>query len=132
MNPRRIIAGLLTLFASTIVLAGGSNLVEVFVFVNDDGSATASGSMSGARAANNDIEIIGCGVKAFKSGGPDFGFCQAADANDTYVVCFTTKSNLLRIIDSIADYSYIRFDVDPDGECTRIDLSTQSFYLPGS
>jgi len=126
---KTILAGVAVL-ASAIVFAGVYEPTQVLVTINADGSGSASGSMAAARTADNDVELIGCGIKGFKSGSPDFGFCQAADENDTYVVCTSFKGNLMSTINAIADYSYIRFDFDENGECTRIDLSTQSFYLP--
>ena len=74
---------------------------------------------------------MGCGIKWFKNGGPpEFGFCQAADSDDNYVVCSTSGKSLLDVMKAIGDYSYVRFDFDQKGECTRLDFSTQSFYLP--
>ena len=102
-------------------------LVEIF----EDGSGTARGSMYHVRNSPNDVEVLGCGTKTFKNNAPRWGFCQAADSDDEYVSCETTKPEMLDQIRAIADYSYVRFDFDENFECTRIDVSTQSFYLPG-
>lgn len=132
MRLTKVILALLAAFASAIVLAGASDSLNVAITMNPDGSGTASGNMVAARTANNDVELIGCGIKGFKSGSPDFGFCQAVDADDNYVGCFAYKGNLMSTINAIGDYSYIRFDFDKNGECTRLDFSTQSFYLPSN
>ena len=44
----------------------------------------ARGDMGTARFADNDVEIIGCGIKKFV--GSEFGFCQASDADGQRVV----------------------------------------------
>jgi hypothetical protein len=132
MQLTKMIVALVAAFASAVVLAGAAETSSVAVTVNPDGSGSASGIMSAARTSSNDFELIGCGIKGFKSGSPDFGFCQAQDADENYVVCFAYKGNLMSTINAIADYSYIRFDFDKNGECTRLDFSTQSQYLPSN
>ena len=117
--------------ASALAFAGAVTSISVEVELNDDGSGTASGAMVTARTSDNDFELIGCGTKEFKNF-TGFGFCQAADFEDNYIVCTTTKPHLLDAMKATGDYSYIRFDVDKKGECTRIDFSTQSFYLPSN
>jgi hypothetical protein len=119
--------------ASSLALAGAVQPFSVIVELNDDGSGTAGGDMVTARTSANDFELIGCGIKAFQGGGAgQFGFCQAADSNDNFIVCTTTNTHLLEAIKGIGDYSFVRFDVNKKGACTRIDLSTQSFYLPSN
>ena len=119
--------------ASSLALAGFVQPASVVVVQNDDGSGSASGDMVTARTSANDVEIIGCGIKGFQGGGPSqFGFCQATDSNDSLIVCVTINVHLLEIIKGIADNSFVRFDVNKKGDCTRIDLSTQSFYLPSN
>ena len=119
--------------SSSLALAGAVQPNSVIVEQNDDGSGSASGDMVTARTSANDFELIGCGIKGFQGGGAgQWGFCQAADSNDNFIVCFTVNAHLLETIKGIGDNSYVRFDVNKKGDCTRIDLSTQSFYLPSN
>ncbi len=101
----------------------------------------AQGDMGTARWADNDVENIGYGIKKFS--GYEWGFCQATDANDYRVVCFTEDAEMLEALSVENDTSFIQFnwdpDIDPDtgepiyesGTCTRIGVSSQSFYITG-
>ena len=84
-----VIAALI--LAASLVYAGGTASENVVVEINADGSGSASGDMTAARTSDNDVEIIGCGIKGFQGGGfpSQFGFCQAADSDDVYVNCTT-------------------------------------------
>lgn len=131
MKTITIIAIAVMSLVSALAFAGATNFATVVVEQNADGSGTASGDMVTARTSDNAFELIGCGTKEFKNF-TGFGFCQAADSEDNYIVCTTTKPHLLDAMKATGDYSFIRFDVDKKGECTRIDFSTQSFYLPSN
>ena len=129
MKSRKVIGIAMLALFSSLAFAGAVASLNVEVSMNEDGSGSASGNMLAARTADNDVELIGCGLKKFKTFS-GFGFCQAADSNDNFVICTTTKPNLLEAMKATGDYSFIRFDFDKKGECIRIDFSTQSFYLP--
>jgi len=116
----------ISLIFSLNALAGKTRPAEVVV---DHDLMTASGDMWSARTAKDDVSVIGCGVKKF-AGDYSYGFCQATDANDVFIACFTEDSFLLDAIYASSTYSYIRFNWDENGECTRIDVSNNSFYLP--
>jgi hypothetical protein len=89
-----------------------------------------------ARTADNDVEFIGCGTRVVDVGGDPFlfGFCQAQDADENKIVCFTQNQDLLDAMKSPSDFSFITFSWVDDGsggiECIRIGFSTQSIYLP--
>lgn len=98
---------------------------------------SALGDQVTARAAKNDIDFIGCGIRMFDDGAGgsfSFGFCQAQDSDEEQVTCFTTNASLLEAMHATSDYAFITFSWVDDGsggfECTRIGFSTQSFYLP--
>jgi hypothetical protein len=92
----------------------------------------ALGDMVTARFSDNDIEVIGCGTRMWTTGTPTFrwGFCQVRDAANVNQLCFTENPDLLDMMKSTADYSFITFAWDADGECTHVGFSTQSFYIP--
>ena len=117
---------------SSVALAGLIQPVSVEV---DLVNGFAQGDMFTARTAMNDVEFIGCGVRDFDDGaGLEYrwGFCQAADADEIQIVCYTESEYLLDTIRASAAYSFITFNWVDDGgaECTRIGFSNQSFYLP--
>lgn len=130
------INGLLALFLgammSTSVSAGLTQPAEVEI---DNETRFAQGDMNTARRSKNEFAFIGCGVRVISVSETEiinFGFCQAGvgEAEDERITCFTQNAELLDGIKSIADYSYVTFSWDENGDCTRIGNSTQSFYLP--
>ena len=121
---------LLIAFASGAAFAGFTQPQSVVV---DLVNRSAIGDMVTARFSENDVELIGCGVRYFDdgAGGAIFiGFCSAADADDNQIICFTENAGLIEAIKAISDYSFITFGWDADNQCTAIGNSTQSFYLP--
>ncbi len=96
----------------------------------------AQGNQVTARFADNDTDLIGCGVRVFDDGISQFsfGFCQATDSDEENIVCFTQNPNLLETMRANSDFAFITFNWQDDGfggfECTRVGFSTQSFYIP--
>ena len=120
-------------FLSSWALAGAVQPAPVVVILDPDGSGSAFGDMVTARFSDNDVEFIGCGIRAFDTGPGgvfQFGFCQATDADEQAVFCSTQNVDLLEAMKATADYSFLTFSFDADGACTRVGFSTQSFYLP--
>jgi hypothetical protein len=120
---------LLALFAST-AFAGYTQpqVVEV-----DPTAMFAHGDQWTARASDNDLEHIGCGIRKFDDGAGgavSLGFCQAGDAAGVDGFCSTENAVLLEAMESTSAFAYITFNWNADGLCTRIGNSTQSFYLP--
>ncbi len=118
---------------STLATAGYVQPAPVTVELNPDGSGFAGGDMVSARFAPDAVSVIGCGTRTFDDGaGGTFhsGFCQATDAAGVQGFCFTNRADMLEAMHATADYSYITFRWDVNGECVRIGTSTQSFYLP--
>ena len=115
-------------FASTAAVAGFQQPAPVDV---DLVNRFAQGDMVTAQQAKDDITYIGCGIRKISTGGGivTTGFCQARDADNEQFTCFTQDADLLDATSSTADFSFITFSWNEDGECTRIGNSTQSFYL---
>ncbi|MET0535044.1 MAG: hypothetical protein ABW171_12535 [Steroidobacter sp.] len=118
--------------SSSIAMAGRVQLAPVIVTLNADGSGSANGNMAQARAAANDVEYIGCGVRksATSNGVITFAFCQAADAAGNTAYCYTDNAELVDAIKSVADYSFVTFSWNTEDQCRLIGVSTQSFYIP--
>ena len=120
--------------AASVAVAGGVQPFPVEVTVNPDLSGAASGDMVTARFSNNDFEMIGCGIRTrigvLNGEVAESGFCQARDSEKESGFCFTTRSDLLDTIKATADFSFVSFSWDENGECSRIGFSTQSLYIP--
>nr|CAM58145.1 hypothetical protein [uncultured marine microorganism] len=116
------------------VLAGAAyaGLVQPAPVTVDLANRTALGDQLTARRADNDIELIGCGIRIFddQSGPFEFGFCQATDSAGVVAFCFTQSPALLESMRSTSAYAFITFAWNENDECIRIGFSTQSFYLP--
>ena len=131
---------LLSTVALTLTLATGiaiAGFVQPAPVVIDLGNMIATGDQWTARSASNDVDFIGCGVRVIDDGvNPPFafGFCQAGDSDEEQITCFTQSPNLLNTMGASSAFAFIDFHWRDDGfggaECTRIGLSTQSFYLP--
>jgi hypothetical protein len=132
MKARVVIASAALALFSSLAAAGYLQPAPVIVELNGDGSGQAFGDMVTARFADNDVELIGCGIRVFDNGTSsfEFGFCQAADSTGVQGFCSTTNPNLLNALESISDFSFIIFSWNASGECVRIGNSTQSFYIP--
>lgn len=129
-----VVLGLSAMFSS-VAVAGYVQPFNVEVLLNPDGSGSAMGDMASARFADNDAELIGCGIRVVDTGVGDtfrFGFCQATSAAGVRAMCQTQRPDLVDAMKATADYSFITFGWNADGECTRVGYSTQSFYLPQS
>lgn len=124
------------LLVVTTCLACGTAVAGLSVsqsVVVDFENRTAIGDMVTARYSDNDVELIGCGVRFFDDGlGGTFtiGFCSAADSENNQIVCFTESATLIDAIKSISSYSFITFAWNEDTQCTAIGNSTQSIYIP--
>ena len=121
-------AGVAAAFMSTAAIAGFKQPAPVDV---DLVNQFAQGDMVSAQAAKDDVTFIGCGIRKIDTGAGvvSTGFCQAGDADEEQFTCFTQDPDLLAATASTADFSFITFAWNEDGECTRIGFSTQSFYL---
>lgn len=133
MKAKRIITTAILGLFSTIVVAGSVIDFPVEVVLNADLSGSAAGNMTSARFSDNDVEYIGCGTRNVDFGGGnlfEFAFCQAGDAAEVEAFCSTENPDLVDAVRAIADFSFVTFAFNDLGECTRIGLSTQSFYIP--
>ena len=123
----------LTLFSVT-AFAGLSLPAPLIIEVFDDGSGNARGDVTTVRNSEDDVSLIGCGVRTFE-GGFRFGFCQAALEEEMNYTCFTEDPTLLDTINGLSDFAFITFSWTDDGTgnltCNSVGSSTQSFYLEG-
>jgi hypothetical protein len=133
MRRIKILIATAITMASTGALAGA---YQTAPFTVDLDNGVAQGDMLSVRNSANDLDYIGCGIRAFGDsfGGVfKYGFCQAGDANGNTIVCFTYNPSLVDEMRAGNDSSFIVFNWVDDGnggaECTFVGFSTQSFYL---
>jgi hypothetical protein len=123
---------------TTALLGGGAyaGYVQPAAVDVDLVNQFAQGDQLTARTADNDLDLIGCGIRVVDVDGSTFewGFCQAQDSEGDQITCFTESPVLLERIRGLSTYSFITFSWQvnaPFGEeCIRVGFSTQSFYLP--
>jgi len=130
MKPRNVLIFAILVLVSSVAAAGFTQPQVVDV---DLDNMTAIGDMHTARLADNEVELIGCGIRVFDDGlGGEFsfGFCQATDADEEQVLCTTFSQYLVDAIATSSDFSFVTFSWDENDECRRVGFSTQSFYLP--
>ena len=99
----------------------------------DTTNSTAYGNYRTARFAADTVSFIGCGsgVIVQADGTPFFyGFCQATDSTGARAFCNIRNADIANKVGGISDYSYITFNWNADGDCTRLGVSTQSVYIP--
>lgn len=132
----------ISLFYSMTAVAGAFSSDPVLVVVNEDGNGFAQGGLHSARSSDNDVEMIGCGIKRDQSGlaihqnpnKPFFGhgrsFCQARDADGELIFCFIDDESVAESLNAMTDASWIQFFVDDFPVCARVDISNQSVNIP--
>ena len=97
----------------------------------------ATGDQVTARTTKkDDLTYIGCGTRNIEDGAGglfSWAFCQARDADEQQVTCFTFNPDLVKTVNAINDASFITFSWTEDEggslTCNRMGFSTQSFYL---
>ena len=131
-----LLSVLALVFSSSMVLAGLVQPAPVMIEFQADGSGIASGDMTTVRFSENDIDVMGCGIRTIDIGGGgiyEFGFCQATmddgSAEGLGAFCSTENSDLLDTMKASNYNSFVTFSWNKDEECTRIGYSTQSFYI---
>ena len=82
------------------------------------------GSMLGARNSANSIEYLKC--RTFSSSS---AYCYGRTSDGTYKSCSTTEAALVRAVESLNPYSYLRFGFI-SGTCYYIEVQHSSQYLP--
>lgn len=133
MNKTIILSISALMLISSTAVAGKFIHEPVKITKNGDASGYASGNMVAARFANSSEVYIGCGIKNYRLGEDNYlkyGFCQAQGSNGEKGFCTTQDPKLLQSLRLLSSYSYINFGWNVDGNCTSIDISTQSFYIP--
>jgi hypothetical protein len=122
-----IVCAVLAISAATY--AGISNQLPVEIFTDSNGSQGARGSLLGTRNSSDNVAFIGCNTNAFDDGTSEV-FCQARDANGTFLFCAAEAPSMIQIAAAINPASYVRFTVSDDHfTCSELVVSHGSFNL---
>lgn len=116
--------------------AGYYQRYDTFVFRGSGGSVSAMGSVSGARTSSDTTQFIGCGNESnVVSGAAGISSCSARDSNGTFAYCRidsrTSGYSYVRdAISMVGANSYITFDSDKNGRCTKVRIDNESRDIP--
>ena len=127
---KRFIQTVTTVFLfSSVAWAGVTSYQPVEIDIDN---MSAKGNMVDARFTANKFERIGCGLSTYVYSDGETsvqGWCQVSLSEGKNTICFTEVPDMLEMIKSIDDYSYISFRWDKSGDCSFIHISTQLQYI---
>jgi len=109
------------LLSSTAAFAGWRSSQEVVIW---DVLSFANGDVSYASNTADTGQRIECESK----GGS--GYCLAEDQTGLTRQCSTSDSDLLAVIRSLKNDSYLSFSWDTNGHCTNIRVDNSSYTVP--
>ena len=128
---KKLIAGLvLTILMTAAVQAGlGPIIGDVAVTDLGGGLIQVGGTMTGVRFTKDDVQTIGCRVRADIGGFANVR-CAATDIDGNGHVCFSFDASMIDAAKSISPYSFIRFVYDQTAECTSLLVAVRSHHIP--
>ena len=109
----------LSLSAAGTTQAGYDGNFQVVV---DDANKQAFGTLVGARRSADNVQKLGCTVKA------NDAICYATNAAGVYRSCTTTDPGLTAVARSINSESYLWFIWNAAGTCTAITVGLGSQF----
>ncbi len=128
---KKLIAGLVLTILMTAAVQAGIELIIGDVAVTDlgGGLTQVAGSMTGVRFTKDDVQTIGCRVRA-DIGGVAQVACAATDIDENGHLCFSFDPSMIDAAKSISPYSFIRFVYDQTAECTSLLVAVRSHHIP--
>ena len=106
------------------VWAGSVGLPEV---TTTDPVFGTLGTMAGTRYSTDSVQYIGC---SFSNTTGPFVMCSATDKTGKSSFCTSTSSAVAAAAKAITDFSYIQYNVAPDGRsCTNLTVENSSENL---
>lgn len=128
---KKLIAGLVLTILMTAAAQAGLRPIIGDVAVTDLGGGLiqVGGSMTGVRFTKDDVQTIGCRVRA-DIGGFFNVRCAATDIDGNGHVCFSFDASMIDVAKSISPYSFIRFIYDQTAECNSLTVAVRSHHIP--
>ena len=93
------------------------------------GSSSFSGIISSARNNAGSVEYIGCVIGQSAASSP-WAACYANDITNAYKSCTTSDLGLIDLIRTVASDSSIYVVTDDSGNCTYIQVNSDSMSAP--
>ncbi len=97
------------------------------------GTTYGYGSMGSARSSGDASQYIGCQIyyNAGNSGSKIVAACFAADASGAFFYCMSSAPEVLQIVTSMGDGSYIDIGAaNSGGTCTYVAVDNFSYFTP--
>lgn len=128
---KKLIAGLVLTILMTAAVQAGMGPIIGGVAVTDLGGGLirVQGTMTGVRFTKDNVQTIGCRVRA-DIGGFFNVRCAARDIDGNGHVCFSFDASMIDVAKSISPYSFIRFIYDQTAECNSLTVAVRSHHIP--
>ena len=139
MILKKTAAAFAMLLIGSSVYAGEYYNADLQIELNENGSGRAMGNLQAVRSSEDTVANIGCG---FRVSAPsplqdeisaddvfNYAFCRANNEEGVSIFCFTELPALIEPLKAMSAKSWIMFEFDEDGNCTKIGASNQSIYL---
>jgi hypothetical protein len=119
------------LATSAIALAGAKYLSSVYVVKNADGSGSMGGDLGSTRNTSDAVQRFGCYYESFTAGYGSYKYasCYGTDGTKS-LSCGTTDPALTDTISRLPGDGYLWVQVDASGNCTRVQIGSQSYSPP--
>ena len=114
---------------------------------NPTGKILVEGTMSSVRFTEDDVQQIGCRLRAVMRDEGDprptglSAICTAVDINGTNYSCYSADPAMVEVVQAISPYSFVRFEMEleltPEGVpnlqfCEDLLVATRSQHIPDS
>lgn len=121
-----------SIIAATPVAYAGLKWVDpLYLVVNADGSGSMGGTLGSTRNSVDTVSRFGCYYESFTPayGSYKYASCYGYDGTKS-LSCGTTDPVLTDTISRITGDGYLWVQVDNAGNCTRVQIGSQSFAAP--
>lgn len=124
-----VVAGVIA--AASMTYAGEKWVSPVYLIVNADGSGNMGGMLGSTRNSADTVSRFGCYYESFTAayGSYKYASCYGYDGTKG-LSCGTMDPALTDTIAHITGDGYLWVQVDNAGNCTRVQIGSQSFAAP--
>lgn len=124
-----VVAGVIA--AAPLTYAGQKWVYPLYMIVNADGSGSMEGTLGSTRNSADTLARFGCYYENFTAawGSYKYASCYGYDGTRS-LSCGTTDPALTDTISRITGDDYLWVQVDNAGNCTRVQIGSQSFAEP--